>query len=256
MDFGIRGKVAFVGGASSGLGRACALALAAEGCTLALAARRKDELEKVVADAKARGAAQTLAVPLDLADEASIDSAFARVREALGDVQILIANGGGPKPGTYTQMSAGDWDAAYKTVMRGILRLVDNALPGMRERRWGRIVALESSSVVSIIPNLMLSNVFRTGVVSALKTLALEVAAEGITINTIATGRIATDRLRQLYSSDAAWKEVATAIPMHRIAQPEEFAPLVAFLSSAQASYITGQTIAIDGGLTAAVMSS
>ena len=251
MDLGIRGKVALVTGASAGLGRACALALAAEGVRLAVAARRDDELQRVVEDAKRAGAQDARAFVTDVNDDASIGALLANVRDALGGVDILIANSGGPKPGAFTEMGLDDWDAGYRNVLRNMVQLVEGVVPQMRERRWGRIVALTSSSVKQPIPTLVLSNAFRTALVSALKTLSLEVSRDGITINAIATGRIETDRLRSLYKNDqGAMAEAARAdIPIGRIAQPDEFAPLVAFLCGDPARYITGQTIAIDGGL-------
>lgn len=252
MDLKVRNKVALVTGASSGLGKGCALALAAEGARVAIAARRRDELELVAAQAREQGAPDARAFTVDLSDTRSIDVLVRDVREAFGTVDILIANGGGPKPGTFTQTSPDDWDAAYRGVLRSMLQLIDGVLPGMRERHWGRIIALTSTSVKQPIPTLVLSNMFRTALISGLKTLSGEVAGDGVTVNAIATGRIETDRLRSLYSGDRAELERAgKEVPIGRIAQIDEFAPLVVFLASEQARYITGQTIAIDGGLIA-----
>ena len=251
MDLGIRGRVALVTGASAGLGRAVALALAAEGARVALAARRKDALEDVARDARA---ADARAYAVDLNDEAAVSALLAGVRRDFGAIDILIANGGGPKAGTATQMTLADWDAGYRTVLRSMLQLVDGVVPQMTERKWGRIVALTSSSVKQPIPTLALSNAFRTALVSALKTLSLEVGAHGVTVNAIATGRILTDRLRALYPDAAAMDAAAKAdIPLGRVATPEEFAPMVAFLCGEGARYVTGQTIAIDGGLVKSV---
>jgi 3-oxoacyl-[acyl-carrier protein] reductase len=136
-------------------------------------------------------------------------------------------------------------------LLRSILQLLDGIVPGMRERRWGRVVALTSSSVKQPIEDLALSNMFRTALVSALKTLSNEVARDGVTVNAIATGRVETDRLRYLYGDEAALKRKGEEVPVGRLATPEEFAPLVAFLCSEPARYITGQTIAVDGGLIA-----
>jgi 3-oxoacyl-[acyl-carrier protein] reductase len=254
MNLGIRGKVALVTGASSGIGRACALALAAEGVTLAVAARRLPELQKVAELARGLSGCEALAFEVDLNDTGSIASMLQAVRDRLGAPEILIANSGGPKPGTFTQTAREDWDSAYRGIFQSVIALVDGVLPEMRENKWGRIVLLASSSVKAPIANLVLSNAFRTGLVSAMKTLSLEVARDGVTINTIATGRIATDRLKQLYTTDEAWQRAEQEIPMGRIAVPEEFAPAVAFLCSHPASYITGQTLAIDGGLIASLL--
>jgi 3-oxoacyl-[acyl-carrier protein] reductase len=250
MDFAIRNKVALVTGASSGLGKACALALADEGVRLAVAARRPAALEAVAAEASARGAADARAFTVDLSDAASIERLVADVRAVFGQVDILVANGGGPKRGTFTEVTIDDWDVAYKSILRSMLRLIELVVPGMRAQHWGRIVALTSSSVKQPIATLVLSNAFRTGLVSALKTLSSEVAKDGITVNAIATGRIETDRLRALYGNDAATLEAAgKQVPIGYVAQPDEFAPLIAFLCGEPARYITGQTISVDGGL-------
>ncbi len=250
MDLQIHGKVALVTGASSGVGRACALALAREGVRLAVAARRFDELEAVAREALAAGAADARAFVVDLGQADSIEGLVGGIRAALGEIEILVANGGGPRPGSYAQLALEDWDAGYRTVLRSAIHLVGLALPSMRARKWGRIVALTSSSVKEPIAALALSNVFRTGLVSALKTLSNEVAADGVTVNAIATGRVLTARLRSLYGNDeAALTRAAREVPIGRIAEPEEFAPLVAFLCGEPARYVTGQTVSVDGGL-------
>ncbi len=250
MDLGIRGKVALVTGASSGLGAAVALALAGEGAQLAVAARRLDRLETVADEAKRRGAPDARAFEVDLEDSVSIDALLAAVRGAFGTIDILVANSGGPKPGTFSQVGLADFDAGYRGVLRSILQLVEGVVPAMRARKWGRIVALTSTSVKQPIPTLALSNTFRTALIAALKTLSGEAAADGVTVNAIATGRVLTDRLLQIYGDEAAIRKAAeTEVPIGRVATPEEFAPMVAFLCGEPARYITGQTIAVDGGL-------
>ncbi|MFN2448237.1 MAG: SDR family oxidoreductase [Candidatus Baltobacteraceae bacterium] len=250
MDLKIAGRLALVTGASSGLGKACALALAAEGVRVMLAARRHEELVKVAEQARAAGAPAADVRRVDLDDPGSVESLLRECAHA----DILIANGGGPKPGTMLQLGLRDWDAAYAGVLRSQLQLVHGLARNMRARGWGRIVALTSTSVKQPIPSLALSNMFRTALVSALKTLSLEVARDGVTVNAIATGRIETARLRSLYGNDLAQLRAAgTEVPAGRVAQPAEFAPLVAFLCGEPAGYITGQTIAVDGGLVAGV---
>ena len=251
MDLRISGKVALVTGASSGLGEACALALASEGVRIAVAARRKDELDRVAALAKQAGSPDARGFAVDLTDSRSIDRLLRDVHDAFGGADILIANSGGPKAGKFTQTSPADWDAAYQAILRSMLQLVEGVVAGMRERRWGRIVALTSTSVKQPIATLALSNMFRTALVSALKTLSGEVARDGVTVNAIATGRILTDRLSSLYGGAAEIAAAGREVPIGRVAQPDEFAPLVAFLCGEPARYITGQTIAIDGGLIA-----
>lgn len=250
MDLGIRGKVALVTGASSGLGEACAVELAREGVRIAVAARRKEELERVASRAREAGSPDARAFVLDLSDARSVDRLLRDVRDAFGGVDILIANSGGPKAGTFTQTSPADWDSAYQSLLRSVLQLIEGVVPGMRERKWGRILALTSTAVKQPIGTLALSNIFRTALVAALKTLSSEAARDGVTVNAIATGRIETARLRSLYGDDrAALERAGSEVPVGRIAQPAEFAPLAAFLCGEPARYITGQTIAVDGGL-------
>src|SRR5438067_13513891 len=251
MDLGIAGRVALVTGASSGIGEAVALALAREGVNLAVSARRLEKLEGVARRARNAGAQQARAFTADQTDAAALAALGREVEGKLGSVEILVVNGGGPKPGTYSQMQPADWDAAYMLTMKSALTLVDAVLPGMRARRFGRIVALESVAVKQPIPTLVLSNAFRTAVVSALKTLSREVARDGITVNSIATGLVETDRFRAIYDTAEKRARALGEHPMGRPATPEEFAPLVTFLCGETARYVTGQTIAIDGGVTA-----
>lgn len=254
MDFEIRNRVALVTGASSGLGEAVALALAREGVTLAVAARRRDKLEAVAANARTQGAARAHVFEVDLSDASSITAMLRDVRAACGEIDILVLNGGGPKPGTYLETKPEDFERAYRNTLRSALDLVDAIVPGMRSRGWGRIVALTSTSVKQPIKTLALSNIFRTALVSALKTLSIEVARDGVTVNAIATGRVLTDRLRELYPDEASLHRAAQAeIPIGRVATPGEFASMAAFLCSDPARYITGQTIAVDGGLIASL---
>jgi len=252
MNLEIAGKTALVTGASSGIGEAVAVALAREGVRLAIAARRADRLAVLADRARSLGAQDARGFVFDQSDGASIDKMLSAVRDAFGDVAIVVLNGGGPKPGRFSETTLDDWDAGYRTVLRGMLALVEGVLPAMRNARWGRIVALTSTSVKQPIDTLVLSNAFRTALVSALRTLAVEVAPDGITVNCIATGRVDTTRLRELYAGNEAAMHAAAAadVPMKRVATPEEFAPLVAFLCGRPASYVTGQTISIDGGLT------
>jgi 3-oxoacyl-[acyl-carrier protein] reductase len=250
MDFGIKGKTALVTGASSGLGAAVALALAREGTKLALGARDLERLEDVAQRARELGAADARAFRVDLNDPSSIAAMLEGVRGAFGDVEIAVLNGGGPKPGRFTETTVEDWDAAYRLLLRSMLVLLEALVPAMRAKHWGRIVALTSSAVKQPIDTLVLSNAFRTALVSALRTLATEVARDGVTVNAIATGRVETDRLRALYGNDELkLREAGAEVPIGYVASPGDFAPMVAFLCSEPARYVTGQTVSVDGGL-------
>jgi 3-oxoacyl-[acyl-carrier protein] reductase len=250
MDLQLGGRVILVTGASSGIGEAVALSLAKEGAVLALASRRRDRLDEVADAARKLGAPSVRTFHFDQTDDASGAELALNVSNTLGPIDVLIANGGGPRVGTYLQVSLEDWDLGYRSLLRSMLSLINETLPGMRAKGWGRIVALTSTSVKEPIPNLVLSNSFRTALTAAVKTLSGEVASEGVTINCIATGNILTDRLLQLYDNDEEAIRAAAQrdIPMRRPGTPTEFAPLVTFLCGEPASYITGQTIAIDGG--------
>jgi len=251
MDLGIAGRTALVTGGSSGIGAAIALGLAREGVRLALASRDADRLEAVAAQARAAGAREARGFTLDLSDPESIGSALEAIREAYGSVDIAVLNGGGPKPGRFSTVGIDDWDGAYRLLLRSMLCLLDEVVPPMRAARWGRIVALTSTSVKQPIDTLVLSNAFRTALVSALRTLASEVASEGVTVNSIATGRVDTPRLRSLYDDDETKMRAAGAeVPIGRVASPQEFAPMAVFLCGEPAGYVTGQTISVDGGLT------
>ena len=255
MDLKIRQRTALVIGASSGIGAAVALGLAREGVRLAVAARRETLLEEVVRKAEEAGALEAHGYTVDLNDAASIETMLARVADTMGAVDIVVLNGGGPKPGTFSETTLEDWDAAYRSVLRSMLLVTGRLVPSMRKRRWGRILALTSTSVKQPIDTLVLSNAFRTALVAALRTLANEVAADGVTVNSIATGRVETDRLRALYggNEDAMRQAAAAEVPIARVATPDEFAALATFLCSDLASYVTGQTISVDGGLTRGV---
>jgi 3-oxoacyl-[acyl-carrier protein] reductase len=251
MDLGLHGKAAVVTGASAGLGEAVALALAREGVSLALGARDAARLDAVAQQAKRLGALRARGFVLDLSDPDSIASMLDAARGFIGDADILVLNGGGPKPGRFGEVDFNDWDAAYRLVLRSMLQLVDALVPRMRRKGWGRVVALTSTAVKQPIDTLVLSNAFRTALVGALRTLAVEVARDGVTVNCIATGRVDTARLRALYGGDETKLRAAgSEVPIGRVATPDEFAPMAVFLCSEPARYVTGQTISVDGGLT------
>ncbi|HET6831068.1 MAG TPA: SDR family oxidoreductase [Solirubrobacterales bacterium] len=247
MDLGLEGRVALVLGASRGLGRAVAEALGREAARVALAARSEDALKEVADGIEA----ETAVVPVDTGEEEEVAALAGRVAERLGPVGILVLNTGGPPPGLALDADSEEWLAAYRSLVLAPLALAKACVPGMRERGWGRIVNVASTSVREPIPGLTLSNANRAAATGLLATLAREVAADGITVNTVATGRFATERLAQLHGSIEAAEEGARAdVPAARLGRPEEYGDLVAFLCSERAAYVTGTVIPIDGGLT------
>jgi 3-oxoacyl-[acyl-carrier protein] reductase len=246
MDLGISGRTALVMGASRGLGRAIAETLGREGARVALASRSREPLEELAAGIDG----EAVALEADTSDLERLATLPGEVADALGPVEILVTNTGGPPLGGALDNPPDEWEDAYRSLVLAPRVLVESVLPGMRERGWGRIVNVGSSSTYEPIPHLTLSNVHRMAAVGFFKTLASEVAADGITVNTIATGRFATDRLAANWGS---WEEMernaAEGVPAGRLGRPEEYGDLVAFLCSDRAAYLTGTVIPLDGGL-------
>ena len=242
MDLGLTGRTAIVCGASSGIGLAIAEALVAEGANVAMFARRRDVLERV---AERLGA---LAVRGDVAVPADLERLVERTVAAFGGVDIVINNSGGPAPGPAAGVSEEQIEAAIALLLHSAVRLTNLCLPLLEQSGRGRIVNIESSAVREPIDNLALSNMTRAAVVAWAKTLSREVGPKGITVNTIATGKIETDRLRSLYTPEQLAK-LGQEIPARRPGRPSELADLVCFLASDRAAYISGTVIPVDGGL-------
>ncbi len=245
MDLGIQGRVALVGGATQGIGRAVAQALVEEGVRVVITARDHE---------RTRGVASEIGAAAGFAwDSADLDAApamVARVCDEVGPVDILVTNTGGPPTGSDPLgFSTEQWEAAHRTLLLAPMALLGLVLPGMRERRWGRVVGIASTSVREPIPSLMLSNAERSAALAAFKTLARQVAGDGVTINTLVTGLIATERAVSMAGSmQAAQERAAQTIPAGRLGRPEEMGWAAAFLCSARASFITGTALAVDGG--------
>ena len=257
MDLGLRGKVALVAAASKGLGRAVAHELAAEGANLALCARDAGTLESTARAIAAATGVEVLAQPADVSDARAIGSFVDATLERFGRVDVLVTNSGGPPPGRFEVLDAAAWQQATNLTLFAPIEFARRVLPVMRERRWGRILNVTSIAVKQPIDNLMLSNSLRAAVTGWARTLANEVAAEGITVNNLMPGFTRTERMDQL-AQDAAKREGITpaeatarwerTIPMGRLGDTREFAALAAFLASERASYITGTSIPVDGG--------
>jgi 3-oxoacyl-[acyl-carrier protein] reductase len=246
MDLGLEGRVALVMGASKGIGRGIAAALAREGARVAIASRSRERLEEAVAEI-GQGAMPFVA---DATDTERLAALPGEVAAALGPVEILVANSGGPPLGGALDHELEEWELAYRSLVLAPRVLAGAIVPGMRERGWGRIVNVGSLSTREPIPWLNLSNAHRMAAVGFLKTLSREVAGDGITVNTVATGRFATDRLADHAGSLAQAEEAAkTEVPAGRLGLPAEYGDLVAFLCSERAAYLTGTVIPLDGGI-------
>lgn len=257
MDLGLSGRVALVAASSKGLGRAIAEELAAEGCDLVMCARSPDELEAARADIEAASGRRVVALPTDVADAAQVEALVALAYETFGGVDVLVTNGGGPPPGSFEDHGLDAWRDGAAVTLESVVSLVRGVLPGMKERGWGRILNVTSIAVKQPVDGLMLSNSLRAAVTGLARTLANEVAPWGITVNNLMPGYTRTERLEELAGHIAANRGIPEAeayagwegqVPMARIGEPREFAALAAFLASERASYITGQSVAVDGG--------
>jgi 3-oxoacyl-[acyl-carrier protein] reductase len=261
MDFGLKNKTALVLGGGGGLGRAITKALAAEGANIAIAGHHRASIGATQAELAATDC-RSLTLEWDLADLSVIDANVSHIEQELGSVDILVNNTGGPPPAPASGQPAELWEKQFQAMVLSIISITDRVLPGMKQRRWGRIITSTSSGIVAPIPNLGLSNALRLSLVGWSKTLAREVAREGITVNVVVPGRIATDRVKFLDQSRAAREgrsveeivaESERNIPVGRYGRPEEYADTVAFLASSRAAYITGSIIRVDGGMIASI---
>jgi 3-oxoacyl-[acyl-carrier protein] reductase len=256
MDLGIKNKTALVFGAGSGLGRAIALSLGKEGAKVALAGRTMANLEKTAQAIKAAGG-QSYCIAWDLGNLAAIDELFTQIEKNLGPVDILVNNTGGPPPATAAGQSTALWIEKFQEMVLSVIAITDRAIPGMKQRGWGRVITSTSSGAITPIANLGISNTLRASLHAWSKTLSRELAPHGITANIIVPGRIATDRIRFLDESRAKRENISLedveadslkSIPMGRLGRPEEYGDTATFLASQAASYITGSVIRVDGG--------
>ena len=257
MDLGLRGKIALVAAASRGLGRAIAEELGAEGASLVMCARGKEALGEAVESVRAATGAQVLGVAADVSRPDDVTRVVNSAIGLFGRVDILVTNAGGPPSGLFESLGPEKWDDAVRLTLMSTINLCREILPGMRQRKWGRIINVTSITVKQPVEGLMLSNSLRAGVTGFARTLANEVARDGITVNNILPGYTRTQRVEELATATAEREGISiddvmnrqnAAIPMGRLGEPKEFAALAAFLASERASYITGTSIQVDGG--------
>ncbi len=249
-------RVALVTGSSSGLGLAAARALAQRGARVAINSRGGDRLERALRTLTGEGS-EVVAIPADVRQVHELEELVSEVEEQLGPVDILVANGGGPRVKPAAELDDNDWEEAIPLALLFVPRLCNFVLPGMRRRGWGRIIAINSVSARQPIPRLALSNALRPAVLGYLKTLANEVATDGVTVNAVLPGYTRTERQMELATAMAQQtgqpaeeilESQASNVPMARLAEPAEIGEMIAFLSSEAAAYVTGQFLAVDGG--------
>lgn len=263
MDLGIKGKVAIIGGASKGLGKAVAEGLAAEGCNLALCARGAQALEDTAREISQTYGVKVMAEPVDLSQPGQAFAFAQKALKELGSLDIVVNNAGGPPAGVFADFDEQAWRGAVDLTLLPALAWARAALPGMQQNKWGRIINICSMSVRHPLPGLILSNSIRAAVVGWAKTLADEAGRDLITVNNVCPGWTRTQRMDSLIgrnaenkgiSKEAAVDEVTVNIPLGRLAEPKEFADMVVFLASERAAYVTGETILVDGGFSRALM--
>lgn len=248
MDFGIENKIAWVQGASKGLGFACALELAREGVAVVISSRSEENIEAAAQRIRAATGGRVLPLVCDVTDMTARDEAREAILAQWGTIDILVANSGGPVSGKYDEFTEDDWKSAMQNNLFSMLESAQEVVDGMLKKRWGRIIFITSVSVKQPLGNLILSNTARAGLTGFAKTLSAQVATEGITVNCVLPGIHDTERLREIHGDDFTPEFIAKDIPMKRLGKPEELGAAVTFLASERASYITGQSLVVDGG--------
>lgn len=247
MDFGIKDKVAFVAASSQGLGKAVAMELAREGASIIICARNEERLSKAKEEIESFGV-RVLSLVGDVSLAIDRDRIIKSTLAEFGKVDILVTNSGGPPAGKFEQFEQKDWDRAVQLLLGSTVGLVIGFLPEMKRQKWGRIIAITSQAVKQPVDNLILSNAVRASVAGLMKSLSNELGEYNITVNNVMPGYTATARLKKLIEGNASIQNVTAEIPLGRFGQPDEFAAAVCFLASMRASYITGVSLAVDGG--------
>jgi 3-oxoacyl-[acyl-carrier protein] reductase len=258
METGLRNRVAMVAASSQGIGRATALAFAAEGTHLALCARNRDALEQVADEARRVHGVTVYTETFDVADDLRVRAFAEAVHRKFGRVDVCVTNAGGPPAKAFLDTAMTEWDSAYQLNLRSIVSFAQAVLPYMQQQHWGRIVTITSVAVKQPVPELVLSNAVRAGVLGLVRSLATQFGPDNITINNVGPGYTATARMKELAETRARTAGVSAAnyetqmaeeIPLRRLAQPEEVADAIVWLASERASYVTGQTVLVDGGV-------
>ena len=257
METGLKGRVAIVAGASAGIGRAIALGLAAEGAHVALCARRQDAVEAVAAEARTAFGVEAFTQAFDVSDDAAVRAFVAAAHRKFGRIDVCVPNAGGPPAKPFLATTMEEWERAWQLNLRSAISFSQAVLPHMQQQHWGRIITLTSYTVKQPVPELVLSNTIRAGVMGLVRSLAGQFGRDGITVNNVGPGFTATDRSRSLLetraknqgtSVEAVQASLEKEIPVGRMATPEEVAAMFVFLASESAASITGQTFLVDGG--------
>ena len=249
MDLGLDNKVVFIGASSKGLGKAVAIALANEGAQVIINGRNRKTLLETQNEIELVSNRKVLAVQGDLSSEVDRNQIFREVFKKFPAIDILVTNTGGPPAGNFESFDKKDWDEAYELLVGSAVELITAFLPMMKEKKWGRIITISSVAVKQPVDNLILSNSIRSSIIGLVKSLSNELGQYNITVNNVMPGYTNTERLQNLLKSDEMRNKIIEGIPLNRVGEPEEFAAAVAFLCSKKASYITGVSLAVDGGV-------
>tara|TARA_Y100001954_G_scaffold115342_1_gene124749 strand:- start:441 stop:1232 length:792 start_codon:yes stop_codon:yes gene_type:complete len=258
MDLGLNNKIALITAASQGLGKASALSMANEGATVIICSRDKEKISKSAREIKDKSGSDVISFQADLSNEGDISKMVESIIKKYGRIDILVNNTGGPKAGFFDEINDDDWLQTFESTFLSAVRLTRHVLPSMKRNKWGRIINISSVSAKQPIDNLILSNGIRMSVHGWAKTLSNQIASENILINNVCPGFTKTERVQDLVSNqakdlnvseDQVVNTISSSIPAKRVGKPEELADLVTFLASEKSSYITGQSIAVDGGV-------